>query len=230
MKMTEDKIKQARFLYLVLAGIFISLLITCNLIFLKFISWEIFDSFTIKISVGLLPYPLTFLVTDIISEIYGKKKANEVVKVGLICTLLVMGITIIADSIPAMHGSPVDDAVFSQVFGLTGVAVAASMIAYLLAQFIDIRIYHYWKVKTKGKHLWLRNNFSTFSSQFLDTTVVLLLLSTFSALPWSDFSVLFISSIVYKILVALADTPFLYLFVNLIKKHFSLKVNEEITL
>lgn len=225
---TEKRQRQARFLYLTLGGIFIALLVTCNLIFLKFIHLEPFGSFSIIISVGLIPYPLTFLVTDIISEIFGEKRANDVVKAGLICALLVIGLTYIADIVPAYVDSPVTDEEFHHVFGLAGVAVTASMLAYLLAQFIDIKIYHFWKRKTKGKHLWLRNNFSTFTSQIVDSLVVLLLLCSFDALAWSNFLLIFSGMIFYKILVAILDTPLLYLSVYLIKRHFGLKENEEI--
>lgn len=214
--------KQARFLYLVLAGVFIALLVSCNLIFLKFIEWKPFGLFTFVISVGLIPYPLTFLVTDLISEIYGRKRANDVVKVGLICAVLVMGLTIIADAVPAMSGSVVSDEEFHKVFGLTGAAVSASMIAYLLAQFVDIRLFHFWKKLTKGKHLWLRNNFSTILSQLLDTLTVLILLCSLGALEWELFAVIFIGSFLFKVIVAALDTPLFYLFTFLIKRHFDL--------
>ena len=102
------------------------------------------------------------------------------------------------------------------------------MLAYLLAQFVDIRIYHFWKKTTKGRMLWLRNNFSTFSSQFIDTFSVISLLSIFGVLDWGLFWGLVLSSFLFKILVALFDTPFLYLFVGLFKKNFDLKSNEEI--
>jgi uncharacterized integral membrane protein (TIGR00697 family) len=220
--MKEKKLKQAKFLYLCLAGVFISLLVSCNLIFLKFVSWEPFGLYTFIISVGLIPYPLTFLVTDLISEIYGEKKANDVVKVGLICAVLVMLITMLADSASAVEGSTVSDAEFTHVFGLTGAAVAASMTAYLLAQFIDIKVFHFWKRLTKGRHLWLRNNFSTIVSQFIDTLVVLSLLTALGAISWSDFGTFFIGGFSFKLVVAALDTPLFYLFTYWIKKHFGL--------
>jgi uncharacterized integral membrane protein (TIGR00697 family) len=104
------------------------------------------------------------------------------------------------------------------------------MIAYLLAQFIDIRIYHFWKKLTKGKMLWLRNNFSTFASQFLDTFSVILLLSLFGILPWNNFVGLVLSGFVFKIIVAALDTPLLYLFVWMFRKKFDLKIGEEVNL
>lgn len=208
---------------------FISLLVSCNLIFLKFI--DIDFGFTVAtISVGLLPYPLTFLVTDLISEIFGEKRANDVVKAGLICAFLVMGFTYLADTIPAAEGTVLSDKEFTKAFGMTGISVASSMIAYLLAQFIDIKIYHFWKRKTAGKKLWLRNNFSTFTSQLVDTLTIFTLLCGFGVIPWESYGVLFASSILYKLIVAAGDTPLLYLFVYTIKKKFGLNVNEEIDL
>ena len=160
-------------LYIILSGIFIASLVACNLIFQKFFHWSVFGIYTFEISVGILPYPITFLVTDIVSEIYGRKKANQLVTTGFIASLFVMLITLIAQSVPATTWSPVNDETFSNVFGLFGPAVFASMSAYLLAQFIDIRIFHFWKKMTYGKHLWLRNNASTIFSQFIDTFSVL---------------------------------------------------------
>jgi uncharacterized integral membrane protein (TIGR00697 family) len=226
--MDSAKKKLAEKLYLGLAAIFIASLVSCNLIFQKFFIWNPLGMFRFEVSVGILPYPITFLITDIISEIYGKKRANQVVIVGLFSTVFVMGVVALADIVPATDWSPVSDETFSMVFGLTGVAVAASMFAFLIAQFIDIRIYHFWKRLTKGKHLWLRNNFSTVSSQFVDTSAVLLLLCGFGAIGWDKFYILLLNGFLFKVLVAMFDTPFLYLFVNLIKRNFGLEIDEEV--
>ena len=173
-------------LYIILAGIFIASLVSCNLIFQKFFQIDIWIPFvgmyTFEQSVGLLPYPITFLVTDIISEIYGKKKANKVVTTGLISSLFMLLIVTVSDYVTATAWSPVDGDTFHQVFGLSGAAVFASMMAYLFAQYVDIRIFHFWKKLTKGKHLWLRNNASTIFSQFIDTFSVLFLLCFFNVL------------------------------------------------
>ena len=116
----------------------------------------------------------------------------------------------------------------SKVFSLSGLAVLASMLAYLFAQFIDIKIYHFWKKLTKGKMLWLRNNFSTFSSQIIDTVTVISLLCIFQVLSWEIFWGLVVSGVMFKILIAFLDTPLLYFFVFLFRKKFDLKVGEEI--
>ncbi len=222
--------KLAYRIYLILAALFISSLVASNLIFQKFFYWNPFGLFRFEISVGILPYPITFLITDLISEIYGKKRANEVVIAGIFASIFSMLIIYVANEVPAIEASPVDDALFSKVFGLSPLAVLASMLAYLSAQFIDIRIFHFWKDYTKGKHLWLRNNFSTFSSQFIDTLTVLLLLCAFGVLPWSMFTGLLLSGFLFKVVVAALDTPLLYFFVFLLREKFNLGVGEEIVL
>ena len=225
----------ARKLYLYLAALFITSLVVSNLIFQKFFywrpfDWEVFGMPIFELSVGILPYPITFLITDIISEIFGKKSANQVVVAGIFASFFSIGILLLAGVVPAIENSPIDDATFHRVFALSPLAVLASMIAYLSAQFVDIRIYHYWKNLTQGKHLWLRNNFSTFSSQIIDSAAVILLLCSFQVLPWELFWGLVVSSVIFKILVAAVDTPFLYLFVWLIRRRFDLNVGEEIRL
>jgi uncharacterized integral membrane protein (TIGR00697 family) len=220
-------------IYLFLAALFITSLVVSNLIFQKFFYWypfsiSLFGSKLFELSVGILPYPITFLITDLISEIYGKKRANQVVTAGIFASFFSIIILLVAQAVPAIPASPVDDATFGKVFALSPLAVLASMMAYLLAQYIDIRIYHFWKKLTKGKLLWLRNNFSTFASQFIDTLTVISLLCIFKVLPWNLFWGLLVSGVLFKIIVAALDTPLLYLFVYLFRKRFHLKENEEI--
>ena len=220
-------------IYLILAALFIASLVTSNLIFQKFFYWypfnmEVYGVKLFEVSVGLLPYPLTFLITDILSEIYGKRKANEVVIAGIFASFFSLLIIYVSKEVPATSWSQVNDNTFINVFGAAPLAVLASMMAYLFAQFIDIRVYHFWKDFTQGKHLWLRNNFSTFSSQFIDTATVLILLCSFGIINWDKFWGLMISGVVFKIIIAILDTPFLYLAVYFFRRRFNLKINEEI--
>lgn len=217
-------------IYFTLGALFICALVVSNLIFQKFFSWDFFGIYTFEISVGILPYPITFLITDIVSEIYGRKKANQMVTAGIFASLFSLLIVYVAKVVPATSWSPVSDSLFIIVFGATALAVFASMMAYLLAQYVDIHIYHFWKRVTKGKHLWLRNNFSTFLSQFIDTASVLLLLCAFGLIEWNLFGGLLLGGFLFKILVAAFDTPFLYLGVWLFKKRFNLEEGEEIKL
>ncbi len=217
-------------LYLILAAIFIAALVTSNLIFQKFFTWSPFGLYTFEISVGILPYPITFLVTDIISEIYGRARANQIVISGFFASLFVMGIVLVADAVAQTAWSPVGDETFHHVFGLYGAAVMASMTAYLVAQFIDIRVYHFWKRFTAGRHLWLRNNGSTIFSQLIDTVLVVLLLCVAGAIEWSRFGVLVANGFLFKLLVALADTPLLYLAVFYLRNKLGITGTEEVSL
>ena len=231
--MSEEKQNLARKIYLYLAALFITSLVVSNLIFQKFFYWYPFDISIggiklFELSVGILPYPITFLVTDLISEIYGQRKANQVVVAGIFASFFSISIILISNYVPALESSPINDETFSNVFSLSGLAVLASMLAYLCAQFIDIKIYHFWKKLTKGKMLWLRNNFSTFSSQIIDTVTVISLLCLFEVLSWDSFLGLVVSGIIFKILIAFLDTPLLYLFVYLFREKFDLKIGEEI--
>lgn len=235
-KMTLNDKKQAFRIYLYLGALFITSLVVSNLIFQKFFYWKPFGDVTIfgaplfEISVGVLPYPITFLITDLISEIYGKKKANQVVTAGIFASFFSMGIVLLADLAPAIGSSPVNDEIFGKVFALSPIAVLASMIAYLCAQYVDIAIYHFWKRLTKGRMLWLRNNFSTFSSQIIDTFTVVGLLCVFGVIPWNMFYGLVVSGVIFKIFIAFLDTPLLYFFVFLLRSRFKLEIGQEIEL
>lgn len=217
-------------IYLILGAMFIASLVVSNLIFQKFFYWDFFGWYRFEISVGILPYPITFLITDVISEVYGRKKANQVVTAGIFASVFSLSIIYVANAVPAIDSSPVDNAMFTKVFGQTALAVLASMLAYLAAQYIDIYIFHFWKRVTQGRMLWLRNNFSTFTSQFVDTFSVLFLLCTFEILPWNVFGGLLLSGFLFKVLVALLDTPLLYLAVFGFQKRFNLKRGEELQL
>lgn len=223
----KDKLTAQR-IYLILGALFIASLVVSNLIFQKFFYWDFFGIYTFEISVGILPYPITFLITDIISEVYGKRKANEVVTAGIFASFFSLLIVFVSDAVPATLWSPIGDSLFTRVFGATAIAVFASMMAYLFAQYIDIQIFHFWKRLTKGKHLWLRNNFSTFLSQFVDTFTVLFLLCSFGKIEWSLFAGLLLSGFLFKVIVAALDTPFLYLSVFALRKRFNLEMGEEL--
>lgn len=224
----NNKLKsEAENIYLILGALFIASLVTSNLIFQKFFSWDFFGLYNFELSVGILPYPITFLVTDIISEIYGKKRAQRVVLAGVFASLFMLLIIIVSSSVKATAWSPIQDDEFTRVFGFTFLAVAASLTAYLFAQFIDVQLFHFWKKLTKGKHLWLRNNASTFASQFVDTFTVLILLCSFKVIEWELFGILLLNGYLFKVGVALVDTPIIYFIVYLFKKRFHLKNNME---
>ena len=211
--------------YLVLAGIFIASLVTCNLIANKFVTVDLgFKVFIV--SAGILPYPLTFLVTDLISELYGQKKANLVVFSGFIASLFVLLFLWLGGQFNAIPSSIVDAVTYNSVFRNAWRLIAASMVAYLIAQFIDVRIFHFWKKLTNGKHLWLRNNGSTIASQLVDTSLVICILFVGVWKPDQIISAIF-DGWMFKMLMAFIDTPIIYGILYLLKGKIDIATYEE---
>lgn len=172
--------------FLVLAGIFLGTLTMLNLLGItRFIdlSFELFGStIPFVVAVGVLPYPVTFLCTDLVSELYGQKRASLLVWMGLLLNVWVVFILWLGGALPPevpidpQTGLPpvgTDGRVFFELRFLAMGAVAASMVAYLLAQFCDVYLFHFLKRLTRGRHLWLRNNGSTLLSQLVDTVAVI---------------------------------------------------------
>ncbi len=203
-------------LYLLLAGIFLGALVMTNAIAGKF-----FVFFGQELSCGIIAYPITFLVTDLISELYGRKRATLVVKIGFVVSVFVTAVVWIANATPIYDRSPVTDEAFNMVFGLLPGIVFGSMIAYLTAQFFDVQIFEFWRNLTKGRHLWLRNNGSTILSQVVDTVLVV----TIALVIWPEIDAnpvttpldgetwwgIVIGQYLFKMGIALFDTPFFYM-------------------
>ncbi len=215
-------------IYIYLAGLFIASLIICNLIANKFITIDLgFKTFTI--SAGILPYPITFLITDLLSEIYGIKSTRNIVWSGFFASTFVLIVIFISKKFNSVPNSPVDNETFNIVFGNSWRIIFGSMTAYLFAQFIDIKIYHFWKKLTNGNHLWLRNNFSTIFSQLIDTSIVVTILFI-NVMSGKEIFYLIIDGWIFKMIIALIDTPILYLSNSIIKKYIGLKFSQEFKL
>tara|TARA_B100000614_G_scaffold187700_1_gene168747 strand:+ start:4826 stop:5500 length:675 start_codon:yes stop_codon:yes gene_type:complete len=215
-------------LFIILTAMFISALITCNLIANKFVEINLgFKTFIV--SAGILPYPLTFLITDILSEVYGRKMTNKVVASGFFASLMVLLFLWLGSIAPAIPTSPISNDTFNLVFSNAWRVIAASMIAYLTAQFLDVKLFHFWKNLTKGRHLWLRNNASTIGSQLVDTTLVVCVLFV-GVWPTNQIFQAIIDGWLFKILCAFVDTPIFYFLSSKLKKKFNLKINEEVNL
>ncbi|MDA8715255.1 queuosine precursor transporter [Flavobacteriales bacterium] len=233
--------------FLVLAGIFLGSLTMLNILGItRFIDL----SFTIgeteipfKLAVGILAYPITFLCTDFISELYGRRRANLIVWIGLILNLWVLFILWLGGELPPYPeidpatGLPPYEThgrVFFEIRELAFGATAASMIAYLTAQFCDVHIFHWLKRLTKGKHLWLRNNGSTLISQLVDSVAVVLITHYYAhALPideneslFTNLTIFVVSAYVFKFATALADTVPFYFGVKWLSNYLEIDPNE----
>jgi len=205
--------------FLVLAGLFLGTLGMLNILGLtRFLQFGSIGNWPIVVAVGALPYPITFLCTDLISELWGEQKANQVVWVGLLLNGWVLLILWLGGLLPAMPGT--SETTFRTIQALSFGSIGASMVAYLTAQFVDVRLFHFWKQLTNGRALWLRNNGSTLVSQLVDTSAVVLI-SHYGAhvLPvrpgepvLPQLGSFIASGYLFKLLAALADTlPFIWL-------------------
>jgi|TARA_B100001142_G_scaffold95502_1_gene97371 queuosine precursor transporter len=204
-------------LFLFLSGIFLTSMIMGNIIGVtKFV-----EIFGLTIPIGTLAFPVTFLATDLICELYGEKRAQNLVIVGFFMNFFMLAVMSL--------GNYLDDAgisggtiIYDEVYGFMRAGVIASVIAYAVAQTVDVKMFHFWKRVTNGKHLWLRNNLSTTFSQLVDTIAILSInymvgnfegeINSLEAL----FS-LILSMYTFKFFSALFDTPLFYLGVRLLK-------------
>ncbi len=204
-------------IYLVLAASFVTLLVLTNVVGIKLFRSPFDPEFAL--TTGIITYPLTFLFTDLVSEIYGKRRADFMVALGFGMSLLMLAIVQIAVAVPAhpywVAGFYEDvdgyQHAFESVFALQGLLLFGSMLAYLCAQLTDNYLYHFWKRLTDGKHLWLRNNGSTWISQIVDTAVVnsILFYVGFGMEFWVGFWIM-VTIYLHKILIAALDTPLIY--------------------
>lgn len=221
--------------FLVLAGLFLGSLTMLNILGItRFIDMS-FEVGSLRIplvlAVGVLPYPITFLCTDFISEIYGRARANAVVLTGLLLNAWVMLILWIGGSLPGFEtidpetGRIATDAagrlpVFFEVRQLAFGAVIASMLAYLAAQLCDVWTFHFWKRLTRGRHLWLRNCGSTVVSQMVDSIAVITITYLVGGLAGvireedpllPQLALLVATGYAFKFACAVLDTPIFYL-------------------
>ena len=223
-------------IYSLLMAIFVVMLVLTNIIGTKiFVLFgetlpNGFFGFPLALTAGIVTYPITFLVTDITSEVFGKKKANLLVLYGFLCSLLSLTIiTIVINLAPSeawLGGSPYTsleemEKAFNAVFSLPGILISASMTAYLVAQLIDIRIFHFVKKISNTRYLWLRNNISTMFSQLIDTIIVNTIFLGFGMKLDTNLIIqIIICNYVIKLIFALIDTPLVYLGVFIIRKKF----------
>jgi len=191
---------------MVLIGIFVAALVTANLLGTK-----ITTLFGVSVSVAIFAYPLTFLVTDIIEEVYGRQIARRFILLGIVTLLLMLLLVLIATALPAAERYTSNEA-YRTIFGQSTRMILASLVAFLLAQLHDVWAFAFLKVKTHGKALWLRNTLSTSISQLIDT-VVFMFIAFYQV---SDkFDVAFVISLIipywlFKVAFAIIDTPLVY--------------------
>lgn len=171
-----------------------------------------------EMSAGIIAYPLTFLLTDTIAEVYGRKATTRVVWFGFACSLMMTALIYIGGALPIASESAVSQEAFDGALGSVPRIVLASMLAYLAAQNHDVFAFHFWRRKTNGRHLWFRNNASTAVSQLLDTALFTLI-AFWGVLPVDVVLMIFVVEYIAKIAISVADTPLVYALVGAIRRY-----------
>jgi len=216
--MQRTDIDQLRYerLFAFFMALFVTFVLLTNTVGVK-----LFTLAGVTLPVSILWYPLTFLVTDIVSEVYGPRRARYLVLIGFAMSVVLLGFSLIGIALPAASFYELA-ADYRNIFGPIWRLLFGSMAAYLLAQMIDVQLFHFWKRLTNGKHLWLRNNGSTMISQLVDSAVVNVIFLYKNPAVFSgtgrDLLGIILSVYLVKVLIAAADTPLCYLGVRLVER------------
>lgn len=194
--------------------ILVCLFVTC-MSFINVVSAKLWSFAGLTISGGIMAYWFTFAVTDVVGEVFGRKRALLVVWLGLFANLLVLVLSQIAMKLPAAD-SYLHQSALESVLGSVPLIVLASLTAYVLAQMHDVWAFDYWKRMTSGRHLWLRNNLSTMTSQLIDSVVfngIAFFAFASDRMSLAAFVSMTFGYWLFKVGIAVLDTPLVYLLV-----------------
>ncbi len=215
----QYQLSQHQKLYVFCAAVFITALVIAEATASKFftafhlsspvtILGVQFDS--VIMTAGVIAFPITFIVTDLMNEYFGYRGVAYVTLVGMVMIIFEFAILQVAMAVPTASISPVSGAAFNEVFGASGRIILGSLVAYLLGQFADIFLFQWLRKKTGGRALWLRATGSTFGSQFIDTFVVLMVAFA-GQLAFAEIVAITLFNYGYKFIIAIAITPIIYL-------------------
>ena len=196
---------------LFLSAFFITCLLVSNIIASKVINLA-----GITLPAAVVIFPLTFLITDTINEVWGKKAAQEIVWLGFAMSVIMILLLQLGQFLPPAPHWEHQEA-YEAILGAVPRMVAASLTAYLFSQLHDVWAFNFWKKITKDKHLWLRNNLSTLSSQLVDS-VFFISIAFVGTMPGEALITLMINQYLIKVGLAILDTPLIYLAVNWIRQ------------
>jgi uncharacterized integral membrane protein (TIGR00697 family) len=204
------------FIFIIMAGIFIT-----NAVVAELIGGKLIQIGPFIMSIGIIPWPVVFLTTDLINEYYGKEGVRRLSMITATLIAYAFVILYVAIKIPAAVGiSAVTDAQFFAVFGQSLWIIVGSIVAFLTSQFVDVFIFWLLRDKTGGKMIWLRSTGSTVISQLIDTFVVL---GIAFWLPGKMTTAVFLNAALtgytFKLLIAVVLTPLIYVGHNLIEKY-----------
>lgn len=205
-------------LYVVCAAIFITALVVAEATAAKLFtvielpfSINIFGQQfnSVIMTAGVIAFPVTFIITDLLNEYYGKPGIRFITYIGMVMIIFEFALLQIAMSVPTSPISPVPAEAFNSVFGASGRIIIGSLVAYAIGQLADITLFHWLRRLTHGKHLWLRATGSTFGSQFLDTFIVLFI-AFYGPMTLQTIIAVALFNYFYKFIVAIVITPVIY--------------------
>lgn len=204
-------------LYLVLVSLFVTCLLVADIVAGKY-----FQVGSLEMSVGTVTFPIAFLLTDIVNEYYGRPGARLMTAIGMAMLVVAFALIYMSRVLPVSPGTYVHQPAFDEVFGVSMRLFAASLVAYLISQIVDIHAFHLVKTVTESRHLWLRAIGSTVLSQVVDTFVV-----NFGALAGvrstADILAIVGTSYLYKIVVATLLTPLCYVAHDIITRRMKIE-------
>jgi uncharacterized integral membrane protein (TIGR00697 family) len=206
--------------YVILAGIFIT-----NAVVAELIGGKLITVFGVPMSVGILPWPIVFITTDLINEYFGEKGVRKLSLITASLIAYTFVILFIAMRIPAMQGDKlVTDDQFNGVFGQSMWIIVGSITAFMVSQLIDVSIFHFVKNKTGGKMIWLRSTGSTLISQLFDSFIVLGIAFWMTGkMTTAVFIASALTGYFVKMIIAIVLTPLIYLGHSLIEKYIHSK-------
>ncbi len=204
--------------YIILCTLFSTLLIIGNLTYQKFVCLTFLPFINLELSVGTILYPFTTLVTVIISEFYGKKRAQFCVKLAIGMNLTVARIILGMDQLETTNWSQIDNQAFHKAYGLFSISFMGSVIACYISQFFEIKIYLGIRKLTHGKTLWIVSTCSIAISLLIDTIIVIGILTTLNVYPAERMLSLVTNSYMFKLIFSLCSAPFFSIFSHILNR------------
>lgn len=233
------RLARAEWTYAFLTALFAAVLVLTNIVGVKLFqlfpggrpAWMPGEG-PLTLTAGIITYPLTFLMTDVVSELWGRRRASFLVVVGFLMSMVMLVVVLVSRALPPSPywenpdmglRSPDLQRAFDASFYYPGLLLFASMTAYLVAQLLDVRLYHLWWRLTGGGHMWVRNNGSTMLSQLVDTIIVNGIYLRFGLrMGWEVIAEIIAAVYVCKVVLALLDTPLIYVARALLRRYFGL--------
>jgi len=186
----------------IIVSLFIASLVIANVV-----TGKVLNIFGLIVPGAFLLYAVTFLMTDLMNELYGKDEAQRLVKAGFITSVFASVMIYLTSLLPAAVFAQDVSAAYDTLLGMNMRFVLASMVAYYLSQTWDVWVFDKLRARSDGKHKWIRNNISTMTSQFIDT-IIFITIAFWGSVP--ELGLMIVSQYVLKLAIAAFDTPFFY--------------------